>query len=126
MRTTGTTTRAVVAMIVCGALAGASWTSPDQADAATILATDGRAAYRPSVPCRLTDTREVGPLAGSNLRVQVTGGCGVPATTTAVGVSITVTDTTGDGYATITPAGSPGATSTVNWAAGETRAASTV
>lgn len=41
-------------------------------------------------------------------------------------MSITVTDTTSNGYAVVTPATISGPTSTINWATGETRAASTV
>ena len=94
------------------------------------MRSDGRSAYSAVAPCRLVDTRDpaarFGSVDASTIRVQVTGRCGVDAMTTAVAVSITVTNTTGDGYAVVTPAATPGPTSTINWASGETRAASTV
>jgi hypothetical protein len=65
-------------------------------------------------------------LDASTIRVQVTGRCGVERLTSAVAVSITVTNSNGDGYGVITPAATPGPTSTINWVRGETRAASTV
>jgi hypothetical protein len=91
---------------------------------------DGRSAYTAIAPCRLVDTRDpTSPHTSvdvATLRVQVSGRCGVSALTTAVAVSITVTDTMSDGFAVVTPASTQGPTSTINWARGETRAASTV
>jgi hypothetical protein len=78
-------------------------------------------------PTRLADTRQSAcgctRLDASTIRVQVVGRAGVPAATSAVALSLTVTGTTGAGYATAWPSGSamPG-TSSINWAAGQTRA----
>ena len=47
----------------------------------------------------------------------------MPATATAVALNVTVTITTGDGFVTVWPDGSPRpATSTINFSAGQTRA----
>jgi hypothetical protein len=78
----------------------------------------------------LADTRdptsEYSRVGTSTLRIQVTGRCDVGAGTSSVAVAITVTDATSDGYAVVVPAGTGGPTSTINWSAGETRAASSV
>ena len=91
---------------------------------------DGRSAYTAVAPCRLVDTLDVtsppNSVDASTIRIQVTGRCGVDDLASAVAVSITVTNTRGDGYAVVTPAATRGPTSTINWADGETRAASTV
>jgi hypothetical protein len=91
---------------------------------------DGRSAYAAVAPCRLVDTRDaaspVWSVDASTIRVQVTGRCGVDTLASAVAVSITVTNTERDGYAVVTPSRTRGPTSTINWARGETRAASTV
>ncbi len=91
---------------------------------------DGRSAYTAVAPCRLVDTRDATtPLRlvdSSTIRIQVTGQCGVDAVASAVAVTITVTNTTSDGYAVVTPAATRGPTSTINWSSGDTRAASTV
>ena len=100
------------------------------ADAAPGVRSDGRSAYTAVAPCRLVDTRD--PVSTfiridpSTIRIAVAGQCLVGSLTSAVAISITVTNTTSDGYAVVTPAATRGPTSTINWAAGETRAASTV
>jgi hypothetical protein len=78
------------------------------------------------VPCRAVDTRTGGGpvMAGIDRTFAITGGpCGVPATAQAVSLNITVTQPTQAGNVRLFPAG--GAvpiTSTLNYAAGQTRA----
>ena len=99
-------------------------------DAAPLVFSDGRSAYAALAPCRLVDTRTANPsystVDAATIRIQVTGRCGVDASASAVAVSVTVTGTSSDGYAVVAPAATTGPTSTINWARGETRAASTV
>ena len=79
--------------------------------------------YHPVGPTRLLNTRiapstRVG--AGTWRTVQVAGRAGIPATATAVTVNVTAVRAPGAGYLTVAPAPtSPGATSTVNFAAGQ-------
>lgn len=91
---------------------------------------DGRSAYTAITPCRLADTRETNgtftTIGTSIIRIQVRGRCSVGDSTSAVAVSLTVTDTHSDGYAVANPAMTTGPSSTINWTRGETRAASTV
>ena len=81
-------------------------------------------------PCRVADTRNPaspsgGPaLAANAARIfPVVGICGIPSTATAVAVNVTVVDETDYGNLRFYPAGSalPGS-STINFAAGKTRA----
>jgi hypothetical protein len=81
-------------------------------------------------PCRVADTRNpASPSGGPALAAKaarifpVVGICGIPSTATAVAVNVTVVDETDYGNLRIYPAGSalPGS-STVNFAAGKTRA----
>jgi hypothetical protein len=78
-------------------------------------------------PCRLVDTRlaDQGPaLAAGEVRaLAVAGACGVPPTARAVAVNVTVTAPTAAGQLTFGPGGAPPpGTSTLNFAAGQTRA----
>ncbi|HEX5757880.1 MAG TPA: PQQ-dependent sugar dehydrogenase [Thermoanaerobaculia bacterium] len=81
-------------------------------------------------PCRLADTRNPpGPSGGPALQActsrtfAVGGLCGVPAAAKAVALNLTAVGPTGAGHLTAHPAGSlPPATSTLNFAAGQTRA----
>jgi ELWxxDGT repeat protein len=78
-------------------------------------------------PCRVIDTRVAGsgtPLVGGVARnVQFTGVCGIPSTALAVSVNLTATGFTGNGNLRLFPGGTtPSLTSTVNVAAGQTRA----
>lgn len=81
-------------------------------------------------PCRVVDTRGPdGPLGGPALvsgqerAFLITDLCNVPASATAVALNVTVTITTGDGFVTVWPDGSPRpTTSTINFSAGQTRA----
>ena len=77
-------------------------------------------------PCRVLDTRTPsgGPaLAASNERMVTLGGgaCGVPASAKAVSVNLTVTEPTTAGNLVVFPTGTTPGTSTVNYAARQTR-----
>lgn len=82
-----------------------------------------------SSPVRLCDTRRgqpgnqcTGKALGpdSQLAVQITGLAGIPSDATAVAISVTATDTTGDGFFDVFPAGAEPEASSVNWARGQT------
>lgn len=81
-------------------------------------------------PCRLVDTRGVaGPFGGPALAANtsrsftVVGRCGLPATAWAVALNVAVTAPTATGFFRVYPGGTPApATSTLNYAAGKTRA----
>lgn len=100
------------------------------APATAMAASEQFSAYRPVTPCRVADTRKSSTsyalIDPATIRIQLANRCGISADASAVAVSIAITSTRSDGFATITPAGTPGQTSTINWVAGETRAASTV
>jgi Tol biopolymer transport system component len=78
-------------------------------------------------PCRLLDTRNPGDgpaLASGTVRLMIVhGACGIPATARALAVNVTVIGATGSGNLKLYPSGllAPG-TSTINFAAGQTRA----
>jgi hypothetical protein len=77
------------------------------------------------VPCRVLDTRSGGPALASQVPrlVPIGGACGVPFTARAVAVNLTVLGATGTGHLTAWPADAPlPGTSTLNFAAGQTRA----
>jgi len=123
--------RLTIAALVAaaGVLTFSSISAPTAAGAAARVA-DGQSAFRPVTPCRIADTRASSPgadtLDPSTIRVQVTGRCGVTTGASAAAISIAVANTTTTGFAAVAPAGTPGATSTINWSAGEIRSASTV
>jgi hypothetical protein len=76
-------------------------------------------------PSRLLDTRLAGgPLsAGTERTIAIAGECGIPAAAVAVSLNVTVTQPTAPGNLRLYPAGSAvPSTSTVNYAAGQTRA----
>jgi uncharacterized repeat protein (TIGR01451 family) len=81
-------------------------------------------------PCRLVDTRNVagirgGPAlaAGVARTFPIAGACSVPSTAWAVSLNVTVTQPTAAGNVRLFPAGTPvPLTSTLNYAAGATRA----
>jgi Tol biopolymer transport system component len=75
-------------------------------------------------PCRLLDTRQSGPAMASGVREVLTvhGACGIPATAWAVAVNITVVEPTGSGHLLFSPADATTSSSTLNFAAGRTRA----
>lgn len=80
-------------------------------------------------PCRLVDTRVLdgvfgGPaLTGGETRpYPLTVRCGVPATARAVSLNVTVTRATRAGFLRLSAAGEDSVSSTINYAAGQTRA----
>jgi uncharacterized repeat protein (TIGR01451 family) len=81
-------------------------------------------------PCRVADTRRpAGPSGGPALAANaartfpVVGLCGIPSTATAVAINVTVVDETDSGHLRLYPAGgAPPNSSTINFAAGKTRA----
>ncbi|MDQ2724080.1 MAG: hypothetical protein M3Y36_01070 [Actinomycetota bacterium] len=94
--------------------------------AGAVTAASGAGAYQPLAPTRITDTRPGSgqPNAGMKLRpagtLNVTVPAAVPATATAVSLSVTAVDGTSNGYLTVYPTGqaplSP--TSDVNYVPG--------
>lgn len=82
-------------------------------------------AFQPLEPCRLFDTRTAGARIGNHAAVVVStvGRCDIPADTTALALTVTVTQPSAAGFATVWPGDvARPSTSTVNYAAGETRA----
>jgi putative pyrroloquinoline-quinone binding quinoprotein len=81
-------------------------------------------------PCRLVDTRGPnGPFGGPALQgggarrlFAVAGRCGVPTGAVAVALNVTVVSPSGPGNLRVGPAGVHLSTSTINFAAGQTRA----
>lgn len=82
-------------------------------------------------PCRIVDTRNaMGPLGGPALSgggaertFTATGTCGVPASARTMSVNITVTQPAAAGNLSLFPGnGTPTGTSSINFAAGQTRA----
>ncbi len=79
-------------------------------------------------PCRMIDTRNaVGPYGGPALQAggrnfAVASQCGVPASARAIAVNVTVIGPTSSGFLAVGPTGVSLSTSTVNFAAGQTRA----
>ena len=86
--------------------------------------------YYTVTPCRVLDTRLApgpfgGPaLAGNGARrlVTATGQCGVPADALAVASNVTVISPAASGHLSVSPSGVVTLTSTINFAAGRTRA----
>lgn len=76
------------------------------------------------IPCRLVDTRAIGPLvSGSEKFFDLTGDCGVPVSAKALSVNVTVVDAGGQGYIALWPSNLPNpGTSVINFRAGLTRA----
>ena len=88
---------------------------------------DGLSFY-PLPPCRIFDSRPDAPLqSGVSSQIQLGGACEIPVSAKSVAVSVTVVNPTGVGYLTLFPSGLPApTTSTITFAAGQTRANSTV
>ncbi len=76
-------------------------------------------------PCRVLDTRSGSavPLMASGERLVTVGGgpCGVPTSAKAVSANLTVTQPTAAGNLVLFPTGATPGTSTINYAAGQTR-----
>lgn len=75
-------------------------------------------------PCRVLDTRSGSPLqSGIAALIQLGGDCGVPASARSVAVTVTVVNPTSHGNVNLFPGDLPApTTSTINFAAGQTRA----
>ena len=82
--------------------------------------------YYTVTPCRLLDTRVPGQgpaLTTGNRELVVPPNCGIPVDALAVALNVTVVSPTVGGHVTVFPgATSPPGTSTINFAAGQTRA----
>ena len=82
------------------------------------------AAFNTVTPCRLVDTRvSGGALAAYAGRTwTITGLCGVPVTSTAVAVNLTVVSPTAPGFIRLAPGNGLTETSSINFSPGQTRA----
>ncbi|MEU3568519.1 PKD domain-containing protein [Kitasatospora sp. NPDC036755] len=80
--------------------------------------------YAPLPPARLADTRRSGAKVapGASLPLKVAGAAGVPAGAKAVALNLTATEPTANGYLAARPGGQSGrpATSSLNFAPGQT------
>jgi hypothetical protein len=111
---------------------GASFTSDDRAGIRSLY--PAPASFFTVTPCRLADTRNpAGPFGGPALTDGVVrtftagGNCGLPATAGAVVANLTVVGASGGGFLTTFAADlAAPQTSTINFAAGQTRANNTV
>ena len=90
--------------------------------------------YFTITPCRVIDTRQAaGPYGGPALAAggarrlfQLAGQCGIPAGAKAVAANITAVGGAANGFFSVGPSGVANVTSTVNYAAGQTRAGNAV
>ncbi|HUL79927.1 MAG TPA: glycoside hydrolase family 44 protein [Vicinamibacteria bacterium] len=96
----------------------------------TLGSSSGPLAFHTLTPCRAVDTRNTagtfgGPALGAGVSraFALAGQCGIPASAKALSINVTVTGATTTGYVVVYPGGglSP-STSTLNYAAGATRA----
>lgn len=87
------------------------------------VAADAGMGFYTLTPCRILDTRTTAPL-GSNAPLVISGAaCGVPATARALAANITVVGATAAGNLALYPGNYPRPpVSTLNFAAGQTRA----
>jgi hypothetical protein len=92
--------------------------------------TYGATGFFTVAPCRLVDTRNApgprgGPalVSGADRIFTVTGHCSIPASAKALSANVTITGPSSGGHLTVYPGGTPFSTaSTINFAAGQTRA----
>ena len=129
-RTVGLVAAALMASVLAVTVGGA----PGVVPAAFAAGLGAGGEYHPLTPTRIYDTRApginspVGPIAtspaGGTADVTILGQGGIPsgaADVLAVAVSITVVDPSKEGYLQVYPTGStPGISSVVNYAAGQT------
>jgi hypothetical protein len=91
-----------------------------------MIAADAGAGFYTLAPCRLLDTRTGAPLSSNApLAIPIAGaaGCGVPPTARAIAANVTVVSPTAAGNVALYPGNYPRPpVSTVNFAAGQTRA----
>ena len=88
------------------------------------VAADAGMGFYTLAPCRILDTRATAPLA-SNARLVIAGAaaCGVPPTARALAANVTVVGATSAGNLALYPGNYPRPpVSTLNFAAGQTRA----
>jgi hypothetical protein len=119
---------ALAAVLVAGAMSATATARSGMGDEP---GPDARSAFHVISPCRVVDTRETSPGATlasvpRTIDIQLTGRCGVPSGISAVALSVTATNTRTSSFAAVGPLGAAVATSSLNWLAGETRAASVV
>lgn len=87
--------------------------APEACDAGAVERPDAdTAVYVPLSPQRVFDTRQPGPLggavpAGGTISVPFAGVAGVPADATAVAFNLTITQSSGGGFVTAFPSGTP-------------------
>ncbi len=117
----------VVTVMAVGLASLATVTVAPQAatPAAAAPAPGSTSAFQPLEPCRLLDTRSSGARIGDHAAVVVptVGRCDIPAGTTALALTVTVTQPLAAGFASVWPGDvARPTTSTVNYTAGETRA----
>ncbi|WP_307846193.1 PKD domain-containing protein [Actinospica durhamensis] len=83
-------------------------------------------AYTPVGPVRLLDTRhgtgapEVKVAVNHSVALKIAGNGSIPSDATAVALNVTVTDTAGNGYISVTPSGASASVSNLNYLAGQT------
>jgi hypothetical protein len=91
----------------------------------TVASTGSAVLFYTAPPCRQLDTRATAPVPPSSaITVPLTGApCGIPPAASTVSVNVTVTGPTAPGFLTLFPAdGTRPLASTINFAAGQTRA----
>lgn len=124
--TVSTVASAVACAVVLGAVSTIAPVPLGGVPSASAAPSSAPSAFVPVTPCRLLDTRDGGGarLSGDTTVVVPTlGRCGIPAGTTALALSVTVTQPLAAGFATVWPGDvSRPTTSTINYAPGETRA----
>lgn len=107
-------------------------TAPSTADAtlgAPSITGAAPAALTPLTPCRLVDTRTdpVQRADEGTIRLQVTGACDIPATASAVAITVVATATTQEGFVAAYPSSAARPLASVlNYSAGDTRANGTI
>jgi len=114
------------AIILAGLLSVATTTAAVSAPLPAAAApSNAPSAFVPLASCRLLDTRDTGARIADRTAVVVPtrDRCSIPSGTTALALSVTVTQPLAPGFATVWPGDvAQPSTSTVNFAAGETRA----
>lgn len=116
---------ALLPSITCVATLGGGSAVADSAAAGATSTTPATSAYRPVGPCRLLDTRDAGaPLAaGAALSFATAGRCGIPDGASALALTVIITGPAAAGFAVVWQTGlERPPTSTLNFAANETRA----
>lgn len=81
-------------------------------------------------PCRLFDSRQAGQgelTSGASRTFGAAGSCGIPASAAALVANVTIVQPSATGHVTLQPGSPyPSSTSTINFAAGQTRANNTI